>query len=51
MRIAYQYHHLSEAAKQVAERENKGHLLTQYLYNADGTRFWHSTTVDLFGDQ
>ncbi len=48
MRIAYQYHHLSEAAKAVAQRENVGHLLTQYLYNADGTRFEHSTTVNLF---
>lgn len=48
MRIAYHYHHLTENAKRVAQRNNKGMLLTQFLYNADGTRFEHSTTVDLF---
>lgn len=48
MRIAYQYHHLTENAKRVAQRNNKGMLLTQFLYNADGTRFKVSTTVDLF---
>lgn len=50
MRTAYQYHHLSEVAKQVAQRENEGRLLTQYLYNIDGTRFEHSTTVNLAGE-
>lgn len=48
MRIAYQYHHLSEEAQKVAQRNNEGKLLTQFLYNADGTNFVISTTVNLF---
>ena len=47
MRTAYQYHHLSEEAKKVAAEENKGTLLTQWLYNGDGTRFKNSTEVQL----
>jgi len=39
MRIAYQYHHLSDKAKKKAEHENKGKLLSQYLYNEDGSRY------------
>ena len=47
MRIAYQFHHLSDEAKKVAEKENKGTLLTQWLYNIDGTLFQISTAVDI----
>lgn len=48
MRIAYQFKHLSAEAKKVAEHENRGCLLTQFLYNENGTRFEISTTVNLF---
>lgn len=48
MRIAYQYHHLTGEAKKRAEKENKGYLLTQFLYNKDGSIFENSTTVELF---
>lgn len=48
MRMAYQWHHLSVKAKKKAEKENKGHLLSQYLYNKDGSRFENSTRVDLY---
>ena len=47
MRTAYQYHHLSTEAKKVAAENNKGTLLSQWLYNKDGTRFENSTTVQL----
>lgn len=47
MRIAYQFHHLSDEAKKKAENDNKGHLLTQHLYNKDGSKFEHSTEVQL----
>lgn len=42
-RTMYQYHHLSAEAKKVAQEQNKGTLLTQWSYNADGTRFTHAT--------
>lgn len=45
MRVAYQFHHLSDTAKEVAEKQNKGTLLTQWLYNEDGTKFQTSTVV------
>ena len=48
MRIAYQFKHLSKDAQKVAERENKGFLLTQFLYNKNGSRFEISTSVNLF---
>ncbi|MFK5949505.1 MAG: hypothetical protein QM500_12135 [Methylococcales bacterium] len=47
MRTAYQYHHLSAEAKEVAANNNKGKLLTQFLYNEDGTNFEISTPVYL----
>lgn len=47
MRTAYQFQHLSDEAKKIAEEQNKGTLLTQWLYNEDGTRFENSTTVQL----
>ena len=45
MRVAYQFHHLSDTAKKVAEKQNKGTLLTQWLYNENGTKFQTSTVV------
>jgi len=45
MRKAFQFHHLTDEAKKVAENNNKGLLLTQFLYNKDGTNFDSSTTV------
>jgi hypothetical protein len=47
MRTAYKYQQLSDEAKKVAAEQNKGTLLTQWLYNEDGTRFECSTTVQL----
>jgi hypothetical protein len=47
MRTTYQYHHLSDKAKEVAAKQNEGTLLSQWLYNEDGTRFKSSTTVQL----
>ncbi len=46
MRIAYQYHHLSNEAQDVAKNNNKGMLLSQFLYNIDGTNFESSSKVD-----
>lgn len=46
-KTAYQYHHLTEEAKKVAQEQNKGTLLTQWFYNADGTKFQNSTVVQL----
>jgi len=46
MRIAYQFHHLSDEAKEYARKHSKG-LLTQWLYNIDGTKFISSTAVYL----
>jgi len=48
MRTAYQFHNLSEKAKENAKRKNKGHLLTQYLYNIDGSKFENSTTIKAY---
>lgn len=48
MRTAYQFHHLSDVAKLRAEKEQKGMLLTQFLYNEDGSKFEISTTVHLY---
>ena len=47
MRTAYQFHNLDDNAKKIAADQNKGTLLTQWLYNADGTRFQSSSTVQL----
>jgi hypothetical protein len=47
MRTAFQFHQLGDEAKKVAEEQNKGTLLSQWLYNEDGTRFETSTTVQL----
>lgn len=47
MRIAYRYEELSDEAKEVAQKEGEGTLLTQWLYNKDGTRFENSTTIQL----
>lgn len=47
MRTAYQYHHLSDKSKEVAAKQNKGTLLTQWVYNEDGTKFETSTTIQL----
>jgi len=46
-RTAYQYYQLSEEAKEVAKIEMKGTLLTQWLYNKDGTQFHCSETIQL----
>ena len=46
MRTAYQYKHLSPKAQAVAQELMKGTLLTQWLYNEDGTQF-ETTTVQL----
>jgi hypothetical protein len=45
MRIAYQFHHLNEEAQKLAATNNAGKLLTQFLYNVDGSNFKCSTTV------
>lgn len=47
MRTAYQFHQLSDNAKIIATNQNKGTLLTQWLYNENGTRFKTSTVVNL----
>ena len=47
MRTAYQFHHLSEEAKKVARKQQKGTDLNQWLYNIDGTLFKSSTTIQL----
>jgi len=47
MRVSYQFHNLSDKAKKVATDQNKGTLLTQWLYNEDGTRFISCTVVQL----
>lgn len=47
IRTAYQFHHLKGDAKKRAENENKGTLLTQWLYNYDGSLFETSTTVHM----
>ena len=48
LRLSYQYHHLNNDAKKNAVKLYTGELLTQWLYNVDGTKFKHSTTVELF---
>lgn len=53
MRIAYQYHHLTEEAKKVALKVAQSVIEgveldhSQFLYNEDGSKFEHSTTVQL----
>lgn len=53
MRIAYQYHHLTEEAKKVAQKVAQSVIEgikldpSQFLYNEDGSKFEHSTTVQL----
>ena len=47
MRTAYKYEQLGDEAKKVAAEQNEGTLLTQWLYNEDGTRFESSTTIQL----
>ena len=47
MRIAYQYHQLSDKSKNLAKENNKVTDLTQWLYNKDGSTFETSTTVNL----
>jgi hypothetical protein len=44
-RTAYQFKDLSTEAKEVAKIEMKGTLLTQWLYNKDGTQFKNSTII------
>lgn len=50
MREAFQFHHLTDEAKKVAEKNNQGMLLTQFLYNKDGTNFEPSATVHAYKD-
>ena len=50
MREALQFHHLTDEAKKVAEKNNEGKLLTQFLYNKDGTNFECSTTEYAYKD-
>ena len=47
MRTAYQFFQLSEKAKDFARQDKKGTDLYQWLYNADGSQFVTSTTVQL----
>ncbi|WP_412464181.1 hypothetical protein [Flavobacterium mekongense] len=46
-RTAYQFKHLSKEAKEKAQKENENIDLNRLLYNIDGTRFKHSTTIQL----
>jgi hypothetical protein len=47
MRTAYQFHQLSETAKDFARKDKEGTDLYQWLYNLDGSQFVCSTTVQL----
>ena len=47
MRTCYQYKNLSDKAKDNASKLYTDELLTQWLYNEDGTKFHHSKVVQL----
>jgi hypothetical protein len=46
-RTSYPYNSLSETARKNAANLYPNELLTQWLYNIDGTKFESSTTIQL----
>lgn len=48
LRTGFQYHHLNDAAKKKASKQNKSADLTELLYNEDGSRFIISTEVKAY---